>query len=75
MTQTNKIEKLDYSKLADIEVDGINTRDYPDFCDAFISGGSYLQDDGTYRDLTDSELDELNENGDFVYSQVEKRLY
>ena len=32
--------KLDYSKVHDIEVDGIDTRDYPDFCDAYITGAT-----------------------------------
>ena len=36
-----KVE-LDYSKVHDIEVDGIDTRDYPDFCDAYIASlGNY----------------------------------
>lgn len=32
---------LDFSKICDIEVDGIDFRDYPDFCDAFICEGIY----------------------------------
>jgi hypothetical protein len=54
-----------------IEIDGIDYRDYPDFVDAFISYAEY--EDGT--ELTDSELDALNENGDFVYEQVINKIY
>ena len=61
---------LDYAKISDVEVDGIDTRDYPDFCDAFIS---YAEYDG--REMTDEELDTLNEDSDFVYSAVENYLY
>jgi len=61
---------LDYSKISDVEVDGIDTRDYPDFCDAYIS---YAEYDG--REMTDEELDVLNEDSDFVYSAVENHLY
>lgn len=61
---------LDYAKISDVEVDGIDTSDYPDFCDAFIS---YAEYDG--REMTDEELDTLNEDGDFVYSAVESHLY
>lgn len=75
MNQQINQETLDYSKLADIEVDGIDTSDYPDFCDAYICGGSYKLSDGTYRDLTEAEIEELNDDGDFVYSQVESKLY
>jgi hypothetical protein len=66
---------LDYSKVHDIEVDGIDTRDYPDFCDAYIAGATIELEDGTFRDATDEELDELNSDRDFVYEQVEKRVF
>ncbi len=61
---------LDYSKIDDVEVDGIDTRDYPDFCDAYISSASYKG-----RDMTESELERLNEDGDYVYEKVQDRLY
>lgn len=66
------LEPLDVVvELDDVEVDGIDTSDYPDFADAFISWGVWS--DGT--DLTDDELDILNEDGDFVYSAVERSIY
>ena len=61
---------LDYARISDVEVEGIDTADYPDFCDAFIASADY---DG--REMTDEELDTLNEDGDFVYSAVESHLY
>ena len=48
---------IDITKLRDIEVDGVDTADYPDFVDAYVS---YAVIDG--RELTDIELDELNDN-------------
>ena len=36
--------------------------DYPDFCDAYIE---YAEKDGV--PMTDEELEELNEDRDFVY--------
>ena len=62
--------KLDYSKISDIDVDGIDTRDYPDFCDAFISSASYCD-----REMTPEELEILNEDYDFVYDAVQNHLY
>lgn len=62
--------KLDYSKISDVEVNGVDTNDYPDFCDAFIASATY---EG--RDMTEPELDELNEDSDYVRNQVEKVLY
>jgi hypothetical protein len=62
--------KLDYTKIDDIEVDGIKTRDYPDFCDAFIASATY---EG--RDMTADELDALNEDRAYVYECVIERLY
>lgn len=61
---------LDYSKIDDVQVEGIDGRDAPDFCDAFICSASY---DG--RDMTDEELEILNDDRDYVYNAVEKQLY
>ena len=58
----------------DFDVDGIDTRDYPDFCDAFICDASVIEN-GEWRDATDDEIDELNEDGDLVYACVENHLY
>jgi hypothetical protein len=62
--------ELDYSKISDIEVDGIDMSDYPDFCDAFITSASYGD-----RDMTEEELDVLNNDGQSVYDAVQKYLY
>jgi len=67
--------RLNYSRLTDLEIDGIDTRDYPDFCDAYISSGSYKTWYGRYRELTAAELDRLNENSDFVYELVIERVF
>ena len=58
-------KKMDYKKIDNIEIDGIDTKDYPDFCDAYISSADY---DGV--PMTDEQLDELNEDGDYVYEHI-----
>ena len=58
-------KKMDYKKIDNIEIDGIDTKDYPDFCDAYISSADY---DG--KPMTDEQLDELNEDGDYVYEHI-----
>ena len=65
--------KLDFEKLdiSSIELDGIDTNDYPDFVDAFICNAAYK--DGT--ELSDDELDELNNDGAFVYDCVIDHLF
>ena len=59
---------IDYTTL---EVDGIDTSDYPDFSDAFISGGYYL--DGT--PIPDDVLEKLSDDGYLVHELVLKKLY
>ena len=59
---------INYSSL---EIDGIDTRDYPDFCDAYICGGYH--EDGT--PLTDAELDELNEDSSLVYELTINQIF
>ena len=46
---------LNGKKVVDLEVDGVDGGDYPDFSDAYFSGGCY--EDGT--PLTDDELIQL----------------
>lgn len=52
-----------------IEVDGIDTRDYPDFCDAYIDKARV-----NGRKATDWELDQLSDDGDLVYGEVWKAI-
>jgi hypothetical protein len=58
-------EVMDYKKIDNIEIDGIDTKDYPDFSDAYIVSADY---DGV--PMTDKQLDELNEDGDYVYGHI-----
>lgn len=61
---------FNYSKITDVEVDGIDHRDAPDFCDAYISSAYYKG-----REMTEIELERLNEDRDFVYQKVMDRIY
>lgn len=61
---------IDYTKIESVEVEGIDTRDYPDFCDAYIS---YAEIDG--REANKEELEELNDNRDFVYELTWERVF
>ena len=54
-----------------ISLDGIDTRDYPDFVDAFIDSASFV--DGT--SLDGNELEELNDDNDLIYDCVINQLY
>lgn len=50
-------------KVVNLEVDGVDSRDFPDFCDAYFSYACY--EDGTQ--LTDDELNEITDlHGDVV---------
>jgi len=66
-----KLDKvMDYKKIDNIEVDGIDTKDYPDFCDAYIVSADY---DG--KPMTDKQLDEINEDGDFQHECIMNDLH
>ena len=65
MKKTKNKKTMDYKKIDNIEIDGIDTKDYPDFCDAYISSADY---DGV--PMTDDQLDKLNEDGDYVYEHI-----
>jgi hypothetical protein len=61
---------LDYTQIEDVEIDGIDYRDAPDFVDAFIISATYMG-----RDMTEAELDVLNDDGDFRYQAVIDWIY
>ncbi len=56
---------MDYTKITNIEFDGIDHQDYPDYCDAFISSADY---DG--EEMTEEQLEEVNDNREFVYDKL-----
>lgn len=49
-----------------------NTNDYPEFCDSFIESAYYI-DSG--KDLSEDDLDNLNQDSQLVYEAVMDRLY
>lgn len=53
-------------RVVDLEVDGVDGRDYPDFSDAYFSYACY--EDGT--ELTDDELNELTESHSDVVNEM-----
>ena len=61
---------LDLTRVSDVYVEGINMRDYPDFCDAYISEAKV---DG--RPATDEEMEEINNNSDFVYEKTIEQIF
>lgn len=61
---------IDIAKLQDIEVDNVDMSDYPDFCDAYISAARI---EG--RNLTEEELEEINNNSEFVYEKVVESIF
>ena len=61
---------MDKSKVTAIEFEDVDTSDYPDFCDAFIS---YAELDGV--EMTEDELIELNEDTDFVYNKLMENIF
>jgi hypothetical protein len=58
--------------VVDVEVDGIDFSDAPDFCDAYFSHAVWGD---TLVDLTDEELEQLGEDGDFLYACIEDTIY
>lgn len=49
-----KIEEVE-----DLEVEGVDSEDYPDFCDAYFSFGNHIEEN---RELTEEELEQLGED-------------
>jgi hypothetical protein len=56
---------INFLNISDIEFDNIDFKDYPEFCDACISIAYH-----NGIKCTDEELDEINDNRDFVYEKL-----
>lgn len=61
---------MDLTKITDVIVQDIHYWDTPDYCDAFICSATY-----NGEPMTDEQLNEINENSDFVYESILKQLY
>ena len=58
--------KINFDKVEVLEVSNINHRDYPEYCDAYISEAKY-----NGKTMSDKMINEINDNyPDFVYIQV-----
>lgn len=49
---------MNINEVEDLEVEGVDPSDYPDFCDAYFSRGFHIKEN---RELTPEELEELRE--------------
>lgn len=61
---------IDFTKVEVLNVDGIDWKDYPKFCDAFIDEALI---DGVRA--SDEELDVINENDDFLQEAIHNHIY
>ena len=59
-----------YNLIQSIEFDGIDYKDAPDFCDASIIAGEI---NGV--PLTPEQLEEVNQDRDFVHDALVNHLY
>jgi hypothetical protein len=50
--------ELNGRKVVDVEIDGVDPTDYPDFCDAYFSMAIY---EDTGEELDDADLELLSE--------------
>ena len=61
---------MDLTKINNIEFDGIDHEDHPDYCDVYISSADY-----NGKEMNEQELEELNDDRDFVYDKLWDYLY
>lgn len=62
--------QFNYKLICDVEIDGIDYHDAPDFCDAYITSATY---DG--KPMSDDQLDQLNEDRAYLHEQVINTIY
>lgn len=62
------MERIDYSLVSNIEFKGINHRDYPDYCDAYIVSAEY-----DCEQMTQEQIEMLD--ADFVYEKLIEQIF
>ena len=63
-------KKLDFSQIDNIQFDGIDHDDYPDFVDAYIVSADYCGED-----MTEEQLERVNEDSQFVHEKLMEQLF
>lgn len=61
---------LEISRISNVEFEGIDYKDAPDFCDAYIV---YAEYDGI--EMTDEQYNELGNDSDLCYELLMKHIY
>ena len=61
---------MNYDLIDNIELDGIDVTDYPDFSDAYIVSADY---DG--EPMTEQMLEDINEDYSFIHDCVYNQLF
>ena len=61
---------IDLSKITAIEFEDVDMKDFPDFSDAHIVSAEI---EG--RELTQVEIDEVNEDADFIHEALFIKLF
>lgn len=64
--------QINFQLISNVEVEGIDMRDYPDFSDSFLVGADY---NGT--PMSEEMIEYINDNhSDFVYDTImDNQLY
>ena len=62
--------KFEFNKITNVVLEGLHHWDSPDYCDAFIDSADY---DG--REMTDEQLDNLNEDYELIHELVWDNLH
>ena len=65
-----KSNEMYKEKITNVVIQDIDMKDYPDFVDATIASAEY---DG--REMTDDELDLLNEDRDFIMDKIQDQWW
>ena len=58
---------INIKDVEDLEIEGVDSRDYPDFCDAFWMSGWHIIEQ---RDLTEDELERLADDYPEVLNEM-----
>mgnify|MGYP003658187320 FL=1 len=63
--EASKFTSEDVKDVTNVVIEGVELKDHPDYCDAFVASADWFGEE-----LDDEALDIVNEDSDFVYEHV-----
>lgn len=61
---------MNRAEIDNVVLEDVHEWDAPDYCDAYIASADYQG-----KPMTEEQLEEINEDTDFIYEQIQNSIH